>query len=37
MTMKAAKATKAHKAATGTRTGMFQGTREMLRHRQSDP
>jgi type VI secretion system protein ImpK len=29
--MKAAKAAKAAKSATGTRTGMFQGTREMLR------
>lgn len=31
MTMKAAKSAKATKHATGTRTGMFQGTREMLR------
>ncbi len=31
MTMKAAKAAKPTKHATGTRTGMFQGTREMLR------
>ena len=31
MTMKAAKAAKPTRHATGTRTGMFQGTREMLR------